>query len=191
MRKIRLAIVDDHPVVRDGIERILSREEDISVIGSCADGRAALALVRETAPDVLLLDLSLPDMDGFALIESIHRCGAETRILILSMHAEPEFAEAGRARGASGLVSKSASPESLLTAIRSVARGATLEARPTLTPREREILDLICSGLGNEDIAHALGIRPKTVENHCQNVMRKLQIHTRAGLAAYGRRLVL
>jgi len=186
---IRVAIVDDHQLVREGLKRVLSAEAEFVVVAEAGRGGDVQAIVLDHAPDVLLLDIALPDVDGLTVIEQILEKAPETRVLMLSMHAEPEYATAAVARGAYGLVGKSASAETLFDAIRTVASGEKLPPERTLSPREREVLTLITSGRTNGEIAVSLGIRPKTVEGHCERLMRKLDIHTRAGLVAHGRRI--
>ena len=188
VRRIRLGIVDDHTIVREGLGRVLASESDIEIVGSCGDGSGALDLASREHPDVLLLDLALPDVDGLSLIERIAVCSPETRVLVLSMHSEPEYAAAARERGAWGLVAKSSSPETLIDGIRAVGGGARIPVEQHLTPREQEILVALARGQTNAAIASSLGIQTKTVEGYCQRLMDKLETHTRAGLIAHARR---
>jgi len=185
----RIAIVDDHALVRDGLARLLGLEEDLTVVGSCGDGAGTLTLAAACRPDVLLLDIALPDADGLDLVAEIRRVSPETRVLMLSMHSEPEYAAEAIARGACGLVTKSASAEALVDAIRRVAAGETLPSLDRLSLREREILALVAAGRSNDEVARELGIQRKTVDGHCERLMQKLDIHTRAALVAYGRRI--
>lgn len=189
MGTTRIAIVDDHALVRDGLARLLGLEEDLTVVGSCGDGAGTLTLAAACRPDVLLLDIALPDADGLDLVAEIRRVSPETRVLMLSMYSEPEYAAEAIARGACGLVAKSASAEALVDAIRRVAAGETLPSLDRLSPREREILALVAAGRSNDDVARELGIQRKTVDGHCERLMQKLDIHTRAALVAYGRRI--
>jgi len=189
MPGIRIAIVDDHALVRAGLVRLLSARYD--VIGEAADAASALALVRRTSPDLLLLDLSLPDRDGLSAIPDLIAASPNTRILVLTMYDEPEYAAAAVAAGACGLVSKSASADTLYAAIDAAVKG-TLE-RPSfgLTEREQDVLSLLGEGKEDAEIAALLGISPRTVANHCARLMEKLGIHTRAGLIAHARRIRL
>lgn len=189
MPGIRIAIVDDHALVRAGLVRLLSARYD--VIGEAADAASALALVRRAAPDLLLLDLSLPDRDGLSAIPDLIAASPNTRILVLTMYDEPEYAAAAVAAGACGLVSKSASADTLYAAIDAAVKG-TLE-RPSfgLTEREQDVLSLLGEGKEDAEIAALLGISPRTVANHCARLMEKLGIHTRAGLIAHARRIRL
>ena len=189
MAPIRVAIVDDHRLVRDGLCSVLGAEADLEVVGASGSGREVSVLVAEFRPDVLLLDIALPDADGLSLIAEVRRDSPGTRVLMLSMHSEPEYVAAAVERGAAGLIGKDAAPDALVAAIRAVARGETLPVEGTLTEREREVLAGIAAGLSNREIAEKLGIRSKTVEGHCERLMRKLDIHTRAGLVAHGRRV--
>lgn len=188
MRGIRIAIVDDHTIVRDGLARLLASEPGFEVVGACADGASALRLAEAVRPGILLLDLALPDANGLDLIGPLADRCPETRVLVLSMHAEPAYATAALARGAWGLVSKAASPEELALAIRRVAAGERLPAAVRLLPREQEILGHLAAGRTNDEVALLLGLKPKTVEGYAQRLMDKLDIHTRAGLVAYARR---
>jgi DNA-binding NarL/FixJ family response regulator len=188
---IRVALVDDHRLVREGLARVLAAAPGIDVVGTCARADEALTLVSNVRPDVLLLDIALPDSDGLSVIGQVVEVSRTTRVLMLSMHSEPEYAAAAVERGAAGLVGKDASPDDLLRAVRAVAAGATLPVEGALTPREREVLAHVAAGLTNEEIARDLGIREKTVAGHCERMMRKLDVHTRAGLVAHGRRVGL
>jgi two-component system nitrate/nitrite response regulator NarL len=188
---IRVAIVDDHRLVREGLTKVLDGSDGIEVVGACGLGSEALELCTSHRPGVLLLDIVLPDVDGLSLIEAIRSGSPDTRILMLSMHSEPEYAAAAVARGAAGLLGKDVAPESLVDAIRTVASGGALPVHGALTPREREILAGIAAGRPNGEIASDLGIAEKTVAGHCERMMEKLNIHTRAGLVAYARRIGL
>jgi DNA-binding NarL/FixJ family response regulator len=187
MAGIRIAIVDDHTIVRDGLVRLLVQEEDFEVVGAGSDAAAALRLAADGKPDVMLLDLALPDANGLDVIAPLAVRSPGTRVLVLSMHAEPAYAAAALARGAWGLVSKAASPENLAAAIRRVASGERLPVPISLLPQEQRVLDEVARGRTNEEVAAVLGIQTKTVEGYAQRLMDKLGIHTRAGLVAYGR----
>jgi len=189
MPGMRIAIVDDHALVRAGLIRLLSGRYD--VVGEAADAAAALALVRRAKPDLLLLDLSLPDRDGLTLIPELAAASPETRILVLTMYDEPEYAAAAAARGAYGLVSKSAPADALYAAIEAAAAGSLERPGAGLTARERDVLALLGEGRGDAEIALALGISPRTVVNHCARLREKLGLHTRAGLIAHAKRVGL
>ena len=191
MKQIRIAIADDHALVREGLSRLLSSYPEIEVVGLAEDGFAAIEQTRATTPDILLLDIAMPNLDGLAAIPRIIEASRMTRILVLSMYDEPEYAQAAVERGACGLVSKAASADSLYKAIQAAARGETLPIRRVLSQRECEVLALIGKGRTNAEIASALSIQEKTVEHHRQRLMDKLEIHTQAGLVAHARRIGL
>jgi len=186
---IRIAIVDDHRLVREGLVRVLGADPGIEVVGEAGRGEEAVALVAACAPDVLLLDIALPDVDGLTVVERVLESAPGVRVLMLSMHSEPEYAAAARERGAHGLVGKSAEPEALIGAIRAVAAGEAVPVEGALSRREREVLALVADGRTNDEIADRLGIRVKTVDGHCERLMAKLDLHTRAGLVAHGCRI--
>ena len=188
---IRVAIVDDHRLVRDALSDLISAEPDIDVVASAGDGASALRAAERTEPDVLLLDIGLPDGNGLDLIARIRESSPLTRVLVLSMHSEPEYAAAARECGAGGLIAKSVAVDELIDTIRAVARGATIPVEGRLTEREREILARIGRGATNGEIASALDLRSKTVEAYSQQLMAKLGVGTRAGLIGYARRIGL
>jgi len=188
---IRVAIVDDHRLIRDALSDLLSVEPDIDVVASVGDGAAAADMTETANPDVLLLDIALPDTNGLDLIPKIRERSPTTRVLVLSMHSEPEYAAAARERGAGGLIAKSAPVEDLVEAIRAVAGGTSIPVEGELTEREREILAHIGRGATNDEIAAALALQPKTVEAYSQQLMAKLAVSTRAGLIGYARRIGL
>jgi DNA-binding NarL/FixJ family response regulator len=191
MKRIRIVIADDHALVREGLSRLLSSYSEIEVVGLAEDGISAIDRARDTTPDVLLLDIAMPNLDGLAAIPRIIEASRTTQILVLSMYDEPEYARAAVERGACGLVSKAASADSLCKAIQGAARGETLPVRRALSQREREVLALIGAGRTNAQIASTLSIQEKTVEHHHQRLMDKLEIHTQAGLVAHARRVGL
>jgi DNA-binding NarL/FixJ family response regulator len=193
---IRVLIVDDHPVVRQGIAALLSVQDDITVAGEAGDGPAAIALAGSLAPDVVLLDLKLPSLDGVAVLTEL---AGRHRVLVLTSATDPEWAARAVAAGAAGLVYKDIDPDALVRAIRSVHDGNVLlatgaaaavraaPARPgrldTLTPREHEVLDQIAAGRSNREIARALGVAEKTVKAHVSSVLAKLGVQDRTQAA--------
>jgi DNA-binding NarL/FixJ family response regulator len=185
----RLIVVDDHAVVREALTRILEEQPDLQVVGTAEDGASGIELARSVRPDIILLDIALPDADGLDLISTFRSQCPTAHVLILSMHSEPEYAVAAVQRGASGLVSKSDSPRAFIEAVRRVADGQELPAGTPLTPREKDVLAQLAEGRSMDEIAASLGLKPKTVEGYCQQLMNRLDIHTRVGLAGYARRL--
>jgi len=190
MPKVRIAITDDHALVRAGLTRLLNRYREFEIVGAAADVPGTLDLLKKTKPDLLLLDLSLPGQDGLTALPALRRAFPQTKILVLSMYDEPEYVQAAISRGACGLVSKAASPDALYAAINAALLGhpESLGPEERLTAREREILRLLKDGKDDEEIASILKISVKTVANHCERLMGKLGVHTRAGLIAHAKR---
>jgi len=186
---IRIAIVDDHRLIRTALSDLLTSDPGLCVVAEASDIAGALPAIERARPDVLLLDIALPDGNGLDLIPRIAEQSPETRVVVLSMHAEPEYAVEARDRGAVGLISKSAPFDELVEAIHTAAAGGTIPVSCELTERERDVLLRIGRGASNDEIAEDLGLKPKTVESYSQRLMSKLGIHTRAGLLGCARRL--
>lgn len=199
---IRVVIADDHTIFRQGLAQLLESVEDIEICGQASDGREALKLIAETIPDIAILDISMPDMGGLEALKEIKQRGLATRVVLLTMHSEPEAANRAIKAGALGYVLKDNAFEDLVYAIRSVASGGTFispslaavmlttrkERRKPgeqLTRREREVLALIASGLTNRQIGEKLFISIKTVETHRARIMQTLDLHTTADLVRY------
>jgi two-component system NarL family response regulator len=196
---IRVVIVDDHPMVTEGIEAILETYDDISVVGTLTNGQDAVDQVQALAPDVMLLDLNMPGINGLNATEMILEKRPETRILILSMHDSPEYISTALNHGAKGYVLKDVPTEEIRKAIDSVMSGEeylctgakgslapkTADGREHLTNREQTILLELAQGKSNKDVAAALGISVRTVETHRNNIKRKLGISSTAGLTRY------
>ena len=205
---IRLVLVDDHEVVRSGIRSLLDAQPDMVVVGEAASGIEALSLVCDLRPDVVLMDITMPDMDGMEATRLIKECTGETAVLALTIHEGREYFFEMLNAGASGYVPKAAAAEELMIAIRAVARGEVYlhssvaqlllqdhlrrsrmeEAEgpvSTLTERESEVLALVAEGRLNREIAEQLGISPKTVARHRENIMHKLGLHSRTELVKY------
>ncbi|HDL85305.1 MAG TPA: response regulator transcription factor [Candidatus Acetothermia bacterium] len=189
MRRVRLAIADDHAIVRASLENLFHGYPQIDVIGTAADGKSAIALAETLKPDVFLLDIVMPGLDGLQAIARIRKVSPPTHVLLISMHDEPEYLQEAISRGASGLVSKAALPEDLIAAIMYAANGNVMRVSTPLTKRERKVLALIGEGKTSEEVASLLSISQKTVEHHRQQLMEKLQIHTQVGLVAHARQL--
>jgi DNA-binding NarL/FixJ family response regulator len=206
--KGRIVIAEDHTILREGLRALLSSQENLEVVGEAEDGREAIRQVEKLTPDLILMDLSMPKMNGIEAIREIRRRVPETRILALTVHKAEEFILEVLQSGADGYIPKDASSSELMMAIKSILMGKRylspsvsnvviegyLESRRTsefitpwgkLTKREREILKLIAEGYKNKDIADYLCISVKTVEKHRSNLMKKLDLHSAAALTAY------
>lgn len=203
--RVRLLIVDDHPIVRKGIRLCLARHPQLEVVGEAGNGREALRRARELQPDIVLMDIDMPEMSGLAAAEWMHRDLPGVKVLILSMHSNTEFVLRIIQSGARGFVLKEAPAEELVRAIEIVHAGEAYfsadvarvalnqfvqsQRQPAdvarLTSRENEVLTYIAEGLSNKEIASVLGVGIRTVETHRERVMRKLDIHSVAGLTRY------
>lgn len=195
----RVMIVDDHPMVAEGVQAILETYDDIEVVATLGNGREAIERICDVAPDVVLLDLNMPEVNGLAATEIILERRPETRILILSMHDSPEYISTALSHGAAGYVLKDVPTEEIKRAIDRVMAGerylctgahASLEPRTRdgkepLTSREQTILLELALGRSNRDVAEALDISVRTVETHRKNIKRKLGISSTAGLTRY------
>lgn len=204
-QKIRVLVADDHPVVRRGLQSCLARESRLKIVGEAADGDEALRKTQELAPDVVLMDVNMPRMDGLAVTEVLRKEAPNVKVLVLSMHNNQDFIFRIIQAGAHGYVSKEAPPEELLRAIESVfagepffspeiakaalnqmvSSGGKKEPFAQLTTREREVLALIAEGQSNKEIANRLGIGVRTIETHRERIMRRLSIHSVAGLTKF------
>jgi two-component system response regulator NreC len=206
--KIHLFLVDDHQVVRTGLRMLLSNEEDVQIVGEAGTAGEALEGVGEVKPDVVLMDIGLPDMSGIEATQKIKSLYPGVAVVALTIHEDEEYFFRMLDAGASGYVPKRAAPEELLTAIRSAAKGeiylypsmAKLLVKDYLaqersidgvsnldglTDREQEVLKHLVEGENNDEIAAVLVISPKTVARHRENIMRKLNLHSRAELVRY------
>jgi DNA-binding NarL/FixJ family response regulator len=202
---IRVLIADDHAVVRQGLRTFLELQEDIDVVGEAADGEAALAAAAELEPDVVLMDLVMPRLDGVAAIERLRASGSTARVIVLtSFLDEGKVLPAVRA-GAAGYLLKDVEPAELVGAIRTVDRGEALlhpavaarvlqeltadagraERHDALTAREREVLALVARGRANKAIAFELGVAEKTIKTHVGNILAKLGLSDRTQAALY------
>jgi len=201
-RPITVLIVDDHPVVRRGLRVLLEVQDGIEVAGEAGDGATALALADEHAPDVILLDLKLPGLDGIAVLGELKARGSASRVLVLTSATEPASASLAVRSGAAGVIYKDVDPDALVRAIRSVhdghlllapeAAGSLVRSAGTwspadgldaLTRREREVLAEIAKGRSNREIARALGVSEKTVKAHVSSVLAKLGVQDRTQAA--------
>jgi two-component system, NarL family, response regulator NreC len=204
--KTRILVCDDHTLFVEGVKAMLRNEAALEIVGEARDGRQAVDLVKELKPDVLRMDISMPDMNGFDATRRVHQFDPGVKVLILTMHDEEELVARCLEAGAAGYLLKDAPASQLLFAIDAIQRGerylspAVLNkviggyvensARPKtsydrLSPREREILKLLADGLSVKDIATHLDLSVKTVEVHKYNLMKKIDVHDRAELIKY------
>lgn len=195
---IRVVLAEDHTIVREGLVALLGRAPSIEVLGEAADGLEAARACALHRPDVLLLDLSMPEMDGIAAIPKVLEASPETAIVVLSMHDGAEHVEPALRAGARGYIVKGAGLGALVDAVERVARGeqyvdpsASRGAWVSVTPREREVLTLVASGLSSGEIAAALSLSVKTVETHRANLLQKLDAPNVAALVDKAHRLRL
>ncbi|HKS07056.1 MAG TPA: response regulator transcription factor [Gemmatimonadaceae bacterium] len=194
----RVVLVDDHSVVRAGLRHVLETNATVVVAGEAATAAEGVARVDELKPDLVVLDITMPGASGLAVIGRMREVSRSTRVLMLSMHADPEYLRESERLGASGYLLKDNAAAELPEAIAALRRGeryvspafaksggqADTHEEP-LTPRERDVLRGISAGRTNKEIASAHGISHRTVETHRENIMRKLGIHTVAGLTRY------
>lgn len=197
-RHIRLLLVDDHPVLRAGLANLLSRHPDFAVVGETGSGVQAIELARTCRPDVCLLDLSLPDEDGFETLQKLRSCNPSVRVVVLTSSDSPEDAARADREGAAAFVCKNIDHGLIVDAIRAVHRGdrgiqrgvARSERSPALavalTSRELDVLTLVRQGLGNAEIARRLAISERTVKGHMTSILEKLHVADRAGAVAKG-----
>ena len=202
---IRVLIADDHAVVRQGLRTFLELQEDIEVVGEAADGEAALRAAAELEPDVVLMDLVMPVLDGVAAIEGLRARGSTARVIVLTSFLDEDKVLPAVRAGAAGYLLKDVAPAELVGAIRTVDRGEALlhpavaarvlqeltagagraERHDALTAREREVLALVARGRANKAIAFELGVAEKTVKTHVGNILAKLGLSDRTQAALY------
>ncbi|WP_250030066.1 response regulator [Paractinoplanes maris] len=198
MPEIRVLIVDDHPAVRRGLRTFLELAGDLEVAGEAADGPTAIELIEQTAPDVVLLDMVLPGMDGVAVLRELARCALPAKVLVVTSFTDRGRLLAAVRAGARGYLSKDVDPQALVAAVRSVHAGhlllepdvaATLLGAPAdlpaLTARERDVLALIADGRSNREIARALVVAEKTVKTHVSSILMKLGLADRTQAALH------
>jgi DNA-binding NarL/FixJ family response regulator len=198
--EIRLLLVDDHPVVRRGLRGYLELEPDFTVVGEAGDGEEALRAIAETRPDVVLLDLKMPGLDGQGVLERLASAEDAPRVLVLTSATDAERVPNAITAGAAGFVYKDIDPDALASAIRTVHAGQLLLApvamrglmngnatasAPSLTPRESQVLGLIAKGQTNRQIARALGVSEKTVKTHVTNLLRRIDAADRTQAALW------
>jgi two-component system response regulator NreC len=204
---IRLLLVDDHAVVRSGLRMLLENEEGIQILGEAGTGQEALSSIEQLRPDLVLMDIGLPDMTGIEVTRQIKQRWPAVVVVALTIHEDEEYFFQMLQAGASGYVPKRAAPEELLMALRTAAEGGvylypsmakllvqdylsggretSVDVLDGLTEREQEVLAHLADGASNQEIAETLAISPKTVARHRENIMRKLNLHSRAELVKY------
>jgi len=206
---VGVLVVDDHPVFRDGVSGVLASAPGLEVLGSCADGLEAVAAAEDLQPDVVVMDLHLPELGGIEATRRIVTTSPHVAVLVLTMLDEEDSVFAAMRAGARGYLLKGATPEDIVRGVHAVARGEAVfgpgiadrmleffagrpgrrstQVLPELTAREREVLELIAGGARNSEIASRLVISPKTVRNHISNIFTKLQVADRAEAIALAR----
>ena len=207
MKNIKVVIADDHTILRQGIKSLLDIQEGIEVMGEAKDGREAIKTIEELLPDVILMDIAMPGLNGLEATRRIKKKFPKVKVVVLTMHANEEYIFQILNAGADGYLVKETAFQDLISAINAVHKGEAFMSPSiskkvmtdyiqraqgeekvgfdTLTTREREILQLVAEGNSNKKIAEALFISPKTVETHRAHIMDKLNIHDRAGLIKY------
>ena len=195
MKRIKVLIADDHDLVREGISKLLELYDDIEVIGEAGDGLETVNLVRNQLPDLVLLDLNMPRMDGITTIRKIKEISSKVKVLILTIHDGEEYVYEVVKAGAEGFIAKDIKPEELKTSIERVIKGErvfppgldvdcsteTVASRQVeeLSSRGQEVLELLAQGMSNRNIAETLFISEKTVKNHVSNILKKLVVNDR------------
>lgn len=210
MKTTTIVLADDHRIVRQGLHALLAAEADFKVVGEADDGREALEQVRRLAPDVLVLDLMMPGLNGLEVARQLHKQTPKVGVVVLSMHDDEGFVLEALANGVSAYVLKDSNSSDLIQAVREAAAGrrylsaplsdrvietylqmaktGTMDKHETLTTREREVLQLSAEGHTNSEIAARLGISTRTAETHRSRLMHKLALHTQADLIRYALR---
>lgn len=199
MKKIRILLADDHKLMRSGLRLLIEQQPDLSVVGEAADGREAVALAKSLRPDVAVMDISMPNLNGIEAAHQITQGHAELAVIVLSMHPDESYVLRALKAGAKGYLLKDSAESDLITAVRAVARGKSFfspavskvllddyirklkrsgaeDAYDLLTPREREVLQLVAEGKSNKEVANLLNLSVYTVETHRSNIMQKLNL---------------
>lgn len=206
-KRIRVLLVDDHPLVRTGIRSCLVEHDEIEMAGEASNGVEAVRKATELRPDIILMDISMPEMNGLEATQEIRSLIPDARVIILTMHDNKDYVLSFIEHGARGYLLKDSHPDEILNAVKAVYSNGTYfsqthsqlvieefmrkasapppEPQPVISEREKEILALIAEGLSNKEIAAKAYISIRTVETHRENIMRKLDIHSVAGLTKY------
>ena len=206
IKRTRILICDDHTLFVEGIKAMLRNESSLEIVGEARDGRQAVELVKELKPDLLLMDVSMPDMNGFDATQRVHELDPNIKVLILTMHDEEELVARCLEAGAAGYIIKDAPASQLLYAIEMVTKGERYlspvvlkqvvagyvknsnvpqTSYDRLSPREREVLKLLAEGLSVKEVATRLNLSVKTVDVHKTNLMKKIDVHDRTELIKY------
>jgi DNA-binding NarL/FixJ family response regulator len=214
VKKIKIVIADDHTIFRQGLRMLLAQEDDMEVVGEAADGIEALELAKKCNPDIILLDIAMPNMDGVKVAGKIKKSLPQTKIIVLTSYSDDQFLFEFLKLGVSGFVLKDSASQELIYSIRKSNEGmvffdpsvskkvmekfAQVSGGKSdfvnygkLSDREKEVLRLVAEGCATKEVAEKLYISPKTVENHRANIMKKLNIRDRTGLTKYALRLGL
>jgi DNA-binding NarL/FixJ family response regulator len=199
MSKVRVLLVDDHTVVRRGLRKILESTPEIEVVGEVGDGADAVSVTAKLVPDVVLMDVSLPGLNGIEATRRISKDAPDARVVMLSMHADEQYVRQSIGAGAKGYLLKDSDDQDLVDAVLAVSRGETYfsdtlaravtaeggRSPDLLSPRERQVLGLICAGHTNREVAESLGLSVNTVETHRKHIIDKLDLHSTAELVRY------
>ena len=208
MSKIKVIVADDHGIVRKGLRYLLERQPDMEVVGEASDGREAVRLCEETSPQVAVMDIAMPQLNGIDAASQVVRRNSETAVIILSMYADEDYLVRALASGVKGYLLKDSAEVDLVRAVRSVAQGKSFfsptiaqmlaedytrqlqekglqDSYDLLTEREKEILQLLAEGKSNKEVAAVLNVSPYTIETHRMHIMQKLDLHNTAELVLY------
>jgi len=208
MEKIRVFLVDDHTVVRQGLRRILESDDEIEIVGEAGDGRTALDLVQKLRPHVVVMDVAMPELNGIEATRQILKRVEGAKVLVLSMHGDDVYVRQALKAGARGYLLKDSEDLDLIKAVKAIRAGGSFFSPPVskvvlsgylgdkldgegedgvarLTDREREVLQLIAEGKTNKEVAHALSVSVNTVETHRKHIMEKLDLHNTAELVRF------
>lgn len=208
MAEVRILIADDHSIVRKGLRSALEESEDYRVVGEAANGREAVRLAEQMAPDIAIIDIGMPQLNGIEATSQIGKVSPNTRVLILSMHSDETYILRALTAGARGYLLKDTAENDVLAAVRAVAQGKAYfspaiakmllddyvgflrrrgldDSYDLLTDREKEVLQLLAEGQSNKEVANVLGIGVSTVETHRMNLMQKLNLHSTAEIVLY------
>jgi len=216
VQKKSILIIDDHPLFREGLKSLIARNPSFEVVGEAGNGREGLKLAKDLKPDLVVMDISLPDKSGIKVTHNIRSLLAETRVMVVSVHSKIDYITEAFRAGATGYVAKESATDRLLQGLETVSRGEYFldsslshkvvkklmespekETKITdaryerLTSREQQVMRLLAEGLSTKEIAKKLFISPKTVENHRANIMNKLDLHSTIELVRYAVRLGL